>query len=52
MPLVERYGQTVEYWIEKELDTVYRVLLLSYREAKVKHNLAAIKKRKMSSNKE
>lgn len=46
MQLVERYGQTMEYWFKKELEDVYRVLLLNHRESKVKHNLSKIKKRK------
>jgi hypothetical protein len=46
MPLVERYGQDIDYWLNRELDTVYRILLLQYRESKVKHNLSEIKKRK------
>ena len=44
--LMERYGQTIDYWLDYELDTVYRLLLLNYRESKIKHNLAQIKKRK------
>ena len=44
--LIQKYGQTVDYWLDSELEMVYRLLLLDYRNSKVQHNLAGIKKRK------
>ena len=49
--LIQKYGQTVDYWLDSELEMVYRLLLLDYRNSKVQHNLAGIKKRKAEQKK-
>lgn len=50
MPLVEKYGQSLEEWVEKEARTVYNILLLEYRKSKVMYFYAKIKERAAKAN--
>jgi hypothetical protein len=50
MPLVEKYGQSLEEWVEKEARTVYNILLLEYRKSKVSYFYGKIKERAAKAN--
>lgn len=43
LPIVEKYGQTLDYWLSVDVGIVYTILLYEYRKAKIHSNLALIK---------